>query len=165
MEPIVVDGLLSPDLYQELLRNLPTMQSGILDEGRSRHLANNEYISAMGKFLEFRAREIFGSETLKTSYSLYCKYYGKASMEMHHDDNACTYTIDLCVRQSEPWPLRVEDKEYILTENQALCYLGNDQNHGRQPKNLGSAGFVEMVFFHFVEPDHWFFTKGNELSL
>jgi hypothetical protein len=157
MQPVVLDELLDKSKYQELLRNLPSIDSGMIDSGRSRHMADNDFIKRMGISLEAVAKKVFGSDSLQSSYSLYCRYYGDASMEMHKDDNACTYTIDLCVRQTEPWPIYVEGNQYLLKENQALCYLGNDQLHGRQPKNLGPNGSVEMVFFHFVEPDHWFF--------
>ena len=164
MEPVLIPKLLDEIQYQDLIDNVPDFGTGLIDLGRSRHLAENPFITAMGKSLEPVAKEVFGSNTLKSTYSLYCMYYGQASMEMHRDDNACTYTIDLCLRQSEPWQLIIEGIGYFLFDNQALCYLGNDQEHGRKPKDFGQGGFVEMVFFHFAEPEHPFFSTGNELS-
>jgi hypothetical protein len=64
----------------------------------------------------------------------------------------------MCVYQKEPWGLWVDGKEYILMENEALAYYGNDQEHGR--KDFATGNHVAMIFFHFAEPDHWFFTKG-----
>jgi len=160
MQPIKITNVLNIEDYENLLNNLPDVSNAMHDAARSRHMAENEYITNLGKKLKPIAKEIFKFNNLKSTYSLYCRYFGNASMNMHKDDNACTYTIDLCIRQTEPWGLWIEDKEYILNSNEALCYMGNDQTHGRQPKDLGPDGSVELVFFHYVQPDHWFFT-GN----
>lgn len=107
------------------------------------------------------ARKIFNSETLVPSYSLFSHYEGsEANLWKHVDDNACTYTLDLCVYQSEPWNLWVENKAYLLQENQALAYYGNDQLHWREEFPNKDSQYVAMIFFHFVEPDHWYITKG-----
>ena len=161
MTPVHLKNVLLKEEFNNLLNNLPNAEEGIFDQGRSRYMIETSFIREYGQSLEERAKQIFNNQNIKSSYSLYCKYFGNASMEMHKDDNACTYTIDLCLKQTEPWGLWVEDKEYILKPNEALCYLGNDQIHGRLPKNLGFKGSVEMMFFHYVTPDHWFFTKNT----
>jgi len=107
------------------------------------------------------ARNIFNSKTLIPSYSLFAHYEGQeAKLWKHVDDNACTYTIDMCVYQSEPWDLWVEDSPYSLKENQALAYYGNDQLHWREEFPNKDSQHVAMIFFHFVEPEHWYITKG-----
>lgn len=158
MTAIHVTDFLRPETFKDLLYNLPDATRGAADPGRSRHMISSDYLTRLGQSLETRANELFCENDVKSSYSLYCKYYGNASMNMHVDDNACTYTIDLCVQQTEPWGLWVEDQEYIMKPNDAVCYYGNDQVHGRHAKDLGSDGSVELVFFHYVRPDHWFFT-------
>ena len=107
------------------------------------------------------ARKHFNSTSLVPSYSLFAHYEGKeASLYKHKDDNACTYTIDYCVYQTEPWDIYVEDKNYTVYENQALAYFGNEQQHWREKFPNPDSGHVAMIFFHFVEPDHWWITKG-----
>jgi hypothetical protein len=109
------------------------------------------------------ARKHFNSETLLPSYSLFAHYEGPgASLHAHKDDNACTYTIDYCVYQTEPWDLYVIDKPYRLQENQALAYYGNDQLHWREEFPNPDSSHVAMIFFHFVEPDHWYIAKGKD---
>lgn len=159
MTAIHITDFLRPWTFKDLLHNLPDATKGLADPGRSRYMISNDYLTKLGQLLETRANQLFCENDIKSSYSLYCKYYGKASMNMHKDDNACTYTIDLCVRQTEPWGLWVEDQEYIMNPNDAVCYYGNDQVHGRHAKDLGLDGSVELVFFHYVRPDHWFFTR------
>jgi hypothetical protein len=68
----------------------------------------------------------------------------------------------MCVYQVEPWDLFVDDKPYTLYPNQALGYYGNDQLHWREKFPNPENNHVAMIFFHFAEPDHWYFTKGPE---
>lgn len=109
------------------------------------------------------ARKLFKSDTLIPSYPYFAHYQGDAAnLYKHKDDNACTYTIDMCLYQNEPWDLWVEDKPYTLQENEALIYYGNDQLHWRDKFPNPSSQYVAMIFFHYAEPDHWYFTKGEE---
>ncbi|MEK9691907.1 MAG: hypothetical protein VW235_03155 [Rhodospirillaceae bacterium] len=104
------------------------------------------------------AREIFKSETLLPSYSMFVHYEGeKANLMKHKDNNACTYTMDLCLYQKTPWGLIVEGEEFMMEPNEALCFYGEDQEHWRNEFPDPDVNEVGQVFFHFVEPDHWFF--------
>ena len=112
------------------------------------------------KLLE-RARQLFDSSTLLPSYSLFVDYSkDEISLFKHRDNNACTYTIDYCLYANEPWGLWIEDEEFISKENNAVMFYGEDQEHWRETKN--GENKVGMLFFHYVEPDHWFYTKGSK---
>lgn len=131
------------------------------DKGFGRYHISNQLINSYAEKLIPKARDVFNSSALLPSYSLFSHYEGEnAKLWKHKDDNACTYTIDLCVYQSEPWDLWVDEKAYTLYPNQALAYYGNDQTHWREEFPNKESGNVAMIFFHFVEPDHWWFTKG-----
>lgn len=84
----------------------------------------------------------------------------KARLPRHVDDNACTYTIDLCLSHKTQWPIYVEGQEMHLEQNQAVCYYGEDQYHWREKFPDPANNQVQMIFFHFAEPEHWYFTKG-----
>ena len=108
------------------------------------------------------SKYIFNSNSIRPTYALFAHYEGKnASLYKHKDNNACTYTIDYCLYQKQPWDLFVEDNSYTLHENQALAYYGNDQMHWREKFPNPEINKVAMIFFHFAEPDHWWFTKGS----
>jgi hypothetical protein len=160
MTPLILENVLSDGEYNKLVESLPDDKDCDFDENRSRYLLDYPYARSVGMNLRETARSIFNSNLLEPSYSLMARYRGDANMEFHVDSNACTYTIDMCVRQTEPWGLWVSGVEYILHPNQALCYLGNDHWHGRKMKCFPEGGFVEMIFFHYVEPSHWWF-KGR----
>lgn len=94
-----------------------------------------------------KACEIFG-EKVKPSYNYLSMYWNKGFCPEHTDRPQCKYTIDVCIAQRKPWGIFVEDKEYFLEENQALCYSGTDQKHRRN--KIDPLNFCWLIFFHFV---------------
>ena len=130
-----------------------------------RYYINDKEFKPLTSYLEHLvpvAQNCFGSETLKPSYAIFAHYEGnQAALPKHKDNNACTYTIDLCLYQNTPWGLWVEDEEYMLQENEALAFYGEDQEHWREDFTDPENNIVGQVFFHFVEPDHWFFNEDN----
>ena len=168
IEPILVDSLLNDEDYSRLLQSLDNPKSFGFDPGFSRYCIGDGGLPILGELadkLTETAREIFNSKTLLPTYTLFAHYEGQdpePSLYKHKDDNACTYTLDMCVYQNEPWELFVEDKAYTLYKNQALAYYGNDQMHWREKFPNPETNHVAMIFFHFAEPDHWWFTKGVE---
>lgn len=108
------------------------------------------------------AKSFFKSDSLKQSYTLFTEYSAKnINLPRHTDANACTYTIDLVVYQDRPWGLWIEGKEYIANEGEAIFFWGEEQEHWRE-EITRNDNVVAVIFFHYVEPDHWFFTKGPE---
>jgi hypothetical protein len=165
-DPIVIDSLLSKDDYSKLMGLFGNPKRFEFQQGLSRYVVANNSIPELGAFAEYLvpvARKVFQSETLLPTYTLFSHYEGSdpaPSLYRHKDDNACTYTLDMCLYQTEPWDLYVDGKAYTLTPNQALAYYGNDQEHWREDFPNPGQQHVAMIFFHFAEPDHWFFTKG-----
>jgi hypothetical protein len=165
--PVILDQVLSSEDREELIGMLKDYKSFEFQPGFSRYIVSDMTISKLGILADKLvplARKTFNSNTLLPSYTLFSHYEGAnppPSLYRHKDDNACTYTIDLCLYQTEPWDLWVDNKSYTLQENQALGYYGNDQLHWREEFPNPGTQRVAMVFFHFVEPDHWWFTKGS----
>jgi hypothetical protein len=164
--PKVITKVFSEDDYAALRLLFQNPKSLEYQEGFSRYVVADNSLPELQKFadkLTNIARETFGSKELLPTYTLFSHYEGEnpaPSLYKHKDDNACTYTIDMCLYQTDPWDLYVEDKAYTLYPNQALAYFGNDQMHWREKFPKPGSQYVAMIFFHFAEPDHWFFTKG-----
>lgn len=109
------------------------------------------------------ARKLFNSNTLDMSYCLFSHYKGnRANLYRHVDDNACTYTIDLCLYHVTPWSIFVEDKEFTPYPNEAVVYYGEDQYHWRGKFPDPKINQVGMIFYHFVDKDHWFFSGDDK---
>ena len=173
--PYVAKDLFPKDEYDALYEHLFNLEKGadwddeqsesflFADSELGRYLYADKMVSEYGEKLVPLAREIFNSKTLLMSYSLFCHYEGEqANLFKHKDSNACTYTIDMCLYQTEPWDLYVEDKAYTLYPNEGLAFLGEDQEHWREAYPNPDSQKVGMVFFHFVEPDHWFFKENPD---
>jgi hypothetical protein len=167
-KPKILKNLLSEEdffnLKQELSEGLETLQARSDFGGRL--LLDEVQLPILTKYANKilpKARAVFNSETLLPSYTLFSHYEREDSFLMvHKDDNACTYTLDLCVYYKTPWPLVIEGTSYSLKENEALCFYGEDQLHWRPDfpdKHNNNHG---AIFFHFVEPDHWYFTEGPD---
>jgi hypothetical protein len=167
-EPQLINSLLNAEDYTRLLESLDNPKSFGFDPGFSRYCIGDFDLPILGELadkLVDTARQVFDSESLMPTYTLFAHYEGQnptPSLYKHKDDNACTYTLDMCVYQNNPWDLWVEDKNYCLYPNQALAYYGNDQLHWREEFPNPETNHVAMIFFHFAEPDHWWFTKGVE---
>jgi hypothetical protein len=167
-DPIVIDNLLNINDYEKLLKSLENPKRFGFDPGFGRYCAADKELPILGELankLVNTAREIFNSKTLLPTYTLFAHYESQnpaPSLYKHKDDNACTYTLDMCVYQKEPWDLWVEGKSYTLGKNQAIAYYGNDQFHWRERFPNPDSNYVAMIFFHFAEPDHWWFTKGPD---
>lgn len=167
-EPLLVNDVLSSEDYEVLTNAVSNPKSFEYQKGFSRYVVADNSLPILKKLAEKLipvAREAFGSETLLPTYTLFAHYEGQdpvPSLYKHKDDNACTYTLDMCLYQTEPWDLWVENKNYTLYPNQALAYYGNDQEHWREKFPNPETNYVAMIFFHFAEPDHWFFTEGPE---
>jgi len=165
--PFLIDKLLEKEDYDRLLFGVGNPKKFEHDSGFGRYCVSDSSLTIIKELADKlvpTARKIFNSEKLLHTYSLFAHYEGqdpKPSLYKHKDDNACTYTIDMCVYQNEPWDLWVEDKKYTLYANQALAYYGNDQMHWREDFPSPETNYVAMIFFHYAEPDHWFFTKGK----
>jgi len=167
-EPLLVNDILSKEDYEVLTNAVANPKSFEYQAGFSRYVVADNNLPILKELAEKLipvAREAFESKTLLPTYTLFAHYEGQdpaPSLYKHKDDNACTYTLDMCVYQTEPWDLWVEDKNYTLYPNQALAYYGNDQMHWREEFPNPESNYVAMVFFHFAEPDHWYFTEGPE---
>lgn len=166
-EPAVIKNLLSDEDFFRLNDFLQKREprGGDWERELGRNSFVDPLIDEIAEKLVPIARDFFESDKLLSTYSLFGQYEGPtANLPRHKDANACTYTLDLCVYQTEPWDLGVkvngEDKFYTLYPNEALAYYGEDQEHWRPEFPNPETQKVAMIFFHFVEPEHWWFTKG-----
>jgi len=168
LEPKIVENVFDQNFYNKLFEEFKSSaKSGYYEEGFGRYTLGpseeSAFKEAFDKAVEI-ARVVFNKSTLLPSYAFFAHYEKKGnalpSLLHHRDDNACTYTLDMCVYQTEPWDLYVENSSYTLYPNQALAYYGNDQEHWRNDMPNPEEQHVAMIFFHFVEPDHWFYKKG-----
>ena len=89
-------------------------------------------------------------------HSIYSKKYGTPRLPMHLDEPACEFTIDYQLDGNISWPIFINNQEFILKNNDAVTFIGEEDLHWRNKINFDENSFLELVFFHFSSDDHWF---------
>jgi hypothetical protein len=167
--PQVFNNVLRDDVFNNLknyLFNYPKDAASMDWEPvlKRWQLANDPVISKIfNENMLDLARQVFDSKTLVPSYSMFTHYTKDGWLPKHKDDNACTYSLDMCVYSNNDWPVFIEGIPYTIKENQVLRHYGNAQEHWREG-TCGEGNYAGMAFFHFVEPDHWWVTKGSSYA-
>lgn len=166
MEPIILDNVFNEKIHSFIMKELSLTPNNDIywEESRSRTISTYHTYSKFSNLLLPIARKTFKNNEILPSYTAWARYLGfGGALEKHRDLNACTFTIDYCVNYFEPWPIIIEGNEYILKKNQAICFMGEEQEHWRPKWKPGNV--VDMIFFHYVEPHHWWYTGdgGNYL--
>ncbi|CAB4895806.1 unannotated protein [freshwater metagenome] len=117
-------------------------------------------------------------EPVEPAYNFLSLYSPGGVCEVHLDTPRAKWTLDLCVRQSQPWPIyfsqvvpwpesgegegegwqhairsspRHQFRAFSMEPANAILFSGSSQWHYRDrlPANLGHS-FCELVFFHFI---------------
>jgi hypothetical protein len=152
------------DRLRMYFKDNPILETGSTDEF-GRKLLNEQQHPILKEYSEKllpKVREFFGTDTCLPSYSLFAEYSDETiSLDKHKDANACTYTLDLVLYQGDPWALYIDGQPYTANPNEAILFMGEKYEHWRETL-YNNTGKIGVIFFHYVEPDHWFFTKGPE---
>jgi hypothetical protein len=116
-------------------------------------------------------------EDVEPSYNFLSLYNNLGVCGIHMDAPHAKYTLDICIEQSNPWPIHIsriqpwpeqfryrKDWEesikndlnhdfspYILSEGEAIIFSGSSQWHYREriPKKM-DHNFCHLIFFHFI---------------
>jgi len=161
--PKIIEAYYDEDRLKKIVSsvNSLSLDDWIYDPVHHRYRSTHPYSSKLAMFELDRAREEFKNDKLLFTYSVLCYYNEKDSvLYKHKDGNACTYTIDLCLYSKKPWPLIIENEEYVLNSNDAVLFYGEDQLHWRNP--MGEDNSVLLLFMHFADRDHWWFQANNK---
>lgn len=165
-DPEIIDSVFLTQDIANLKQYAKSMKQNFpnYDISFGRHQwANTEELYFFHNRLLDIARKHFEDDSILPTWNLLSIYEGtQAKLWRHRDDNACTFHLDVCIYQNEPWDLWVEGKPYKLLENQALAMYGNDQEHWRERFPNPETNEVCNAFFFFAKPDHWYFTEGPE---
>lgn len=102
------------------------------------------------------AEKHFGRKLIPSYVFLSMYNKGEGSCPVHTDRPQCKYTVDLVINQKEPWPFfagfkKETAKELLAEINEAMFLSGTDHVHWRP--QIQKENEVDVVFFHFVDPD------------
>jgi hypothetical protein len=82
---------------------------------------------------------------------LYNKNLGNPKLTDHidHTEDENTIMVDYQLDSNTDWAISVENKNYILSNNQALIFCGKKQKHSRPFKKFNDGEFVTNIVFRF----------------
>lgn len=100
------------------------------------------------------AQQVYGQNVKleEIAFARYSKEYGEFPNLTPHYDNTFLeqrVTIDIQLNANILWPIVVEEKEFVLNNNEALTFSGTHQIHWRKNTLFNDDSFIEMLFCHF----------------
>jgi hypothetical protein len=117
--------------------------------------------SVMAKILKV-CKELSGQEDLILEAYQFAKYEkfvrpdGVVSipkLSPHHDTfDQPRFTFDYQLGSNISWPIFVEGKEVILSDNDAVTFSGTHQVHWRPEREWVEGEYVDMIFCHLHSP-------------
>jgi hypothetical protein len=164
--PIVIKNYFSEDRLSKIINSINSMDKShwVYEDDYKRYRNGHPYVDKLTMFELDRAREIFDNDKLLPTYSLFCLYNQNDSfLGEHKDNNACTYTLDICLYAKKPWDLYIEGVPYTSESNSAICFYGEDHLNWRD--KIEEDNSVLMMFLHFADRDHWWFQANNVESI
>lgn len=124
-----------------------------------------------------KVSELVG-EPVEPSYNFLSMYTKLGKCDPHLDAPTAKYTLDVCIDQSEPWPIHFSEiipwpddrgslgdnwqteikssselnfRAETLMPGDAILFSGSSQWHYRDPLPAkGSSSFCDILFFHFI---------------
>lgn len=89
---------------------------------------------------------------------------GNPKLFPHYDETFLEprFTFDYQIKSNTSWPLVVEEKEFNLSDNEALTFSGTHQIHWRIKKKFKDGEFIDMLFCHIKKKNA--LPKGNDVN-
>jgi len=175
-------GFLGPDeldWVRDIIREIPRERIELHEiENFGRFVVHDwPTFTTMQEQLVERVSALAG-EAVEASYNFLSLYTKMGVCQPHLDAPSAKWTLDICVDQSEPWPIsfsqaipwpesfeelraipfetikadpRLHFREEVLTPGDAILFSGTNQWHFRNalPRGEGRR-FCDLLFFHFV---------------
>lgn len=166
--PVIIDDIFTPEdivLLRKMLSEDDLTNNEFYDNNTKRVMVtNNEVTKVFGEKLQPYVREVFKDETATVALSFYCIYDTPESyLPEHKDRHACEYNISYTLKQENPWAFNIDGKDYYGGENSGIFYSGTKDAHSREEMGPTGNDKVEMIFFHFVPKDHWYFDHCEDV--
>lgn len=174
---IIIDNFLPNDIYNNITQYIDdelTKKEWVSthrNESINRHNNNKVKINTdlgrirleikpeptLLKYIEDYAQQYKENITFQHAYFVeYNKKYGIPNLPPHVDSTDSGVTIIYQFKSNVVWKSMVEGKEIELKDNQGYWINVRDQAHWRRPHIFNDGDFIQMIFFHFHDPDNVF---------
>lgn len=138
----------------ETLRENGRPENTLLEQewsGRALFIASNHIPKSIFEKISKYVKENYGEKLVPEGFAFtrYSNKYGTPRLAPHYDTGHTKFTLDYQIESNVSWKLLVENKEYVLEDNDALVFKPSYEVHWREPKILKDGEYVDMIFFHF----------------
>lgn len=176
---VVIDNVLTQNEIDEIYNRLSTSYRQYVMQKYGQQISDFWMPeSALDKIIKY-CENISGASGLKLEAYQFARYEkftrddGVVSLPnlTPHFDNfpEPRFTFDYQIKSNTSWPLVVEGKEILLSDNQALTFSGTHQIHWRAKKIFEPGEFIDMIFCHLSLPgnelntdEHWSIMRNKE---
>ncbi len=181
-EVVELDRVLTDDVMSQLLQVVDGLRPSDLELHEARRFGrfvvhDHPFVSELQEQLVDLVSGAVG-EPVEPSYNFLSLYTKRGVCGLHLDAPQAKYTLDLCLRQSGPWPIHVSDvvpwpgltdlprddweaavrssSEVVFTSFElepggAIIFSGSSQWHYRDPiPGQNPSRFCDLLFFHFI---------------
>jgi hypothetical protein len=157
-DPIVIDNVLSDKQIEQAYRFIDKNKESAENwAGRKSWMIDDLVVrSNLTKTIQSAASLAIGEDLTLNEYPFFLRYspqYGYISKLFPHIDyrDSQRVTVDLQLNYDEDWAVVIEGKSFNLKFNQALIFLGTQQMHWRENKNLKNDSVIDMLIsnLHF----------------
>jgi hypothetical protein len=166
-------------IRKEIIKSIVKNQTELheLESFRRYIIHNHPFITKLHHNLVELVSEGVG-EPVEPCYNFMSLYRTGGNCQVHMDAPEAKWTLDVCIEQSEPWPIHFSqvvswpenyvqpngdwEQEIIsspdlqftthsMETGNALLFSGSSQWHYRKEQPLGgSSPFCNLIFFHFI---------------
>ncbi len=179
-----LDSVFGDDTFDEILRVAASLSLNELEAHETQSFGrfvvhDHPFFTQLQQQLVPLVSEAAG-EPVEPNYNFLSRYGSTGICQVHMDAPEAKWTLDVCLRQSEPWPIhfsqiqpwphseadgypdawedRIKDSpdaeftSYALEPGQAVLFSGSSQWHYRDkmPQGGSKAPFCDLLFFHFI---------------
>jgi hypothetical protein len=170
--PLVVSDVLLPEHIVEIyetIANLPEEKTRI-QPWAGHKIWDTSFSKSLEDRISSVAQSVLGNNVrLNYDYSFarYSKKFGyECKLFPHYDTRESQrMTFDIQLRASEPWAIIVENKKFLLQDNQALIFAGTQQIHWRENIQILEDAEIDMLFCHLEYTDSKPLDKDQESIL
>jgi hypothetical protein len=164
----VVKDLLTKSEIEEIYRNVDESYNNFVLKGVGQHIFDFRMPeSVMEKILKV-CKELSGQDDLILEAYQFARYEKSVgpdgeiilpSLHPHHDlFDQPRFTFDYQLGSNVSWPIFVEGKEIILSDNEAITFSGTHQLHWRPNREWSEGEYLDLIFCHLHSPS---FPKHN----
>ena len=157
----ILTNILSKNEIDELIAIRDSMNNSRLDRKKGRKvspLSNKNLLSStIREKLSLIASEYSGRpmEFHAVAFGRYSNEFGIPKLLPHIDEVPSQTTLDYQLDGNTKWSIIIEGVEYILNNNDALLFEGENVLHWRPEKVFKDGEFLDLLWFQFVDKNHW----------